>query len=140
MKTKQEFKQNGADIIVSKELAEYLEQNIKQLTRFSKSNVTLQKVEDIRKIEIKKEDIKIVIQSLRLDGIVAQLANTSRTKANEIIVQGRVFINYEEQYKTDKTVKENDVIVIRGKGKFEVNKIEGTTRKNKIILSIKKYI
>ena len=131
---------NGADVVVSKELAEYLEQNVKQLTRFSKSNITLQNVEDIRKIELKKEDIKIVIQSLRLDSIVAQLANTSRTKANEIILQGRVFINYEEQYKTDKQVKENDVIVIRGKGKFEINKIEGATRKNKIILSVKKYI
>lgn len=131
---------NGADIVVAKELTDYLEQNIKQLTRFSKSTISIKNIQDIRKIELKKEDIKIVIQSLRLDTIVAQLANTSRTKANEIIEQGRVFINYEEQYKLDKQIKENDVIVIRGKGKFEISKIEGATRKNKIILSVKKYI
>lgn len=132
--------ENGADIVVAKELADYLEQNIKQLTRFSKSTISIKDIQDIRKIELKKENIKIVIQSLRLDTIVAQLANTSRTKANEIIEQGRVFINYEEQYKLDKQIKENDVIVIRGKGKFEISKIEGATRKNKIILSVKKYI
>lgn len=130
----------GADIIASKEISEYIEQNIKQLTRFSKSNISLQNVENVRVIDLKKEDIKIVIQSLRLDNIVAELANTSRTKANEIIADGRVFINYEEQYKTDKQVKEKDVIVIRGKGKFEVDKVEGTTRKNKQILVIKKYV
>ncbi len=132
--------ENGADIIVSKEISEYLEQNVKQLTRFSKSNISLQNVENIRKIELKKEDIKIIIQSLRLDNIVAQIANTSRTKANEIIAQGRVFLNYEEQYKTDKQIKEKDVIVIRGKGKFEIDKIEGVTKRNKQIITIKKYI
>ena len=113
---------------------------MKQLTRFSKSKVTIQKIENIRKVELKKEDIRIVVQSLRLDSIVAQLANTSRTNANEIIIQGRVFINYEEQLKTDKQIKEKDIIVIRGKGKFEIDKIEGITRKNKQILTIKKYI
>ena len=132
--------ENGADIVVSKEIAEYLEQNLKQLTRFSKSEITIQKIENIRKIELKKEDIRVVVQSLRLDSIVAQLANTSRTNANEIIIQGRVFINYEEQLKTDKQIKEQDVIVIRGKGKFKIDKIEGITRKNKQILTVKKYI
>ena len=132
--------ENGADIVVNKEIAEYLEQNLKQLRRFSKSEITIQKIENIRKIELKKEDIRVVVQSLRLDSIVAQLANTSRTNANEIIIQGRVFINYEEQLKTDKQIKEKDVIVIRGKGKFEIDKIEGITRKNKQILTVKKYI
>lgn len=132
--------EKGADIIASKEISEYIEQNIKQLTRFNKSNVSLQNMENIREIELKKEDIKIIIQSLRLDNIVAALANTSRTKASEIIKEARVFINYEEQYKTDKQIKEKDVIVIRGKGKFEIDKIEGNTRKNKQILNVKKYV
>ena len=93
-----------------------------------------------QQIELKKEEIRIVVQSLRLDNIVSELANTSRTKANEMIEQAKVFINYEEQFKNDKQVKEKDVIVIRGKGKFEVDKLEGTTRKNKQILVVKKYV
>lgn len=132
--------ETGADIIVSKEISKYLEQNIKQLTRFSKSNISLQNIENIKQIELKKEEIRIVVQSLRLDNIVSELANTSRTKANEMIEQAKVFINYEEQFKNDKQVKEKDVIVIRGKGKFEVDKLEGTTRKNKQILVVKKYV
>lgn len=132
--------EDGADIIVSKEIAIYLEQNIKQLTRFSKSNISLQKLENIRQTDLKKEEIRIVIQSLRLDNIVSQLANTSRTKANSIIAEGRVFVNYEEQLKPDKQVKEKDILVIRGKGKFEIDKIEGITRKNKQILTVKKYV
>lgn len=132
--------ETGADIIASKEISEYIEQNIKQLIRFSKSIVSLQNIENIRKIELKKEDIKIVIQSLRLDNIVAGLANTSRTKASEIIESARVSINYEEQFKVDKQVREKDIIVIRGKGKFEIDKIEGNTRKNKQILNVKKYV
>lgn len=132
--------EDGADIIVNKEISKYLEQNLKQLTRFSKSNITLQNIENLRKAQIKKEDIQLIVQSLRLDNIIAGLAKTSRTKANEIISQGRVFINYEEQYKPDKQIKEKDIIVIRGIGKFDIDVKEGETRKNRQIINVKKYI
>lgn len=131
---------NGADIIVDVEISEYLYSNIKQLTRFNKSKISIEKIEDIKKVELKTEEIRLVIQSLRLDNIVAGVANTSRMKADEIIAEGRVFVNYEEQYKSDKQIKEKDTIVIRGKGKFEIDKVDGTTRKNKQILIIKKYV
>lgn len=131
---------DGADIIVSKDISEYIQVNILELTRFSKAKIDTVNIEDIKDIEIKKEEFKIIIQSLRLDSVVAQLVNTSRTKANEIIEQARVFINYEEQQKADKQIKEKDIIVIRGKGKFEIDKIEGNTRKNKQIVIVKKYV
>lgn len=132
--------ENGADIITTEDVAKYILEGAKELTRFSKSKITIEKIEDVKQIEIKKEEIRLVLQSLRLDGIVAQLSNTSRTKASETIKDGRVFINYEEQFKEDKLVKEKDIIVIRGKGKFEVEKLDGITRKSKLILIIKKYV
>lgn len=131
--------ENGADIITSKEISKYLRENLVQLTRFNKAEIETNDISDINYTQTKKEELKIIIQSLRLDSIVAQLANTSRTKANEIITEGRVFINYENEKRIDKQVKENDIIVIRGKGKYEISKLEGNTRKNKQILTIKKY-
>lgn len=131
---------NGADIIVNTDISEYISTNLLELTRFSKSKIDIVSINDIRNVEIKKEEFKIVIPSLRLDSIVAQLANTSRTKADEIIEASRVFINYEEQYKSDKQLKEKDVVVIRGIGKFEIDRIEGNTKKNKQIVIVKKYV
>lgn len=131
---------DGADIIVSKEISEYIKTNLESLTRFSKSKIDIVDISDIKEVEIKKEEIKIIVPSLRLDSVVAQLSNTSRTKANEIILDSRVFINYEEQKRIDKQIREKDILVIRGKGKFEIDKIEGNTRKNKQIVIVKKYV
>ena len=64
------------------------------------------------------EEFNIKVASNRIDSIVAEIAKTSRNKAEEYIDSKRVLINYQEESKYTKNVRENDVIVIRGKGKF----------------------
>ena len=132
--------EKGADILVLKEVANYIEQNISQLTRFSKAKVIIKELEKLQLVEQLKEEIQIIVPSLRLDNIVSELARTSRNKANELIVQERVLVNYETVTKNSKLLKEKDVITIRGKGKFEfIEQIAETKKKNKI-LKIYKYI
>lgn len=131
---------NGADILVIPEMFKFLINNIPTLTRFSKSKIEQINLEDLRKIEVKKEIIKITVSSMRLDNIVAELAKCSRGKANEILEQERVLLNYEIVQKSSKEVKENDNITIRGKGKFFIKEIVGNTRKGRIFLEIEKFI
>jgi enolase len=97
-------------------------------------------IKEIREPNVKKEEIRIVVASLRLDAIVAELANCSRNVANEIIENQRVFINYENEFRSSKLLSEGDVIVIRGKGKFIVKLINGETRKGKLSVTIEHYI
>ena len=131
---------NGADIIACKEICEYLINSLKQLTRFKKSVIEEISLKDIRIPNIKKEVIKITVPTLRLDSIVSELAHCSRTSANDIIVNQRVFINYENETKSSKFLKIGDVVVIRGKGKFIIKEIEGKTRKDKMVLLVEHYI
>lgn len=134
------FDENGADIIVCSNIANYIKQNLSELTRFNKAKIEIIEIEDLRKQVIQKEQFKIIVPSLRLDSIVTQLCNTSRNKAEEIILAERVFINYKPYTKNSKEIKEGDKITIRGKGKFEIGKIIGNTKKDKIILEVEKYI
>ena len=113
----------GAHIIVQNEVIEYIKNNITELTRFSKSKITQKSIEEIHKLEIKKEEIK-----------------TSRTKAEEIIKQERVLVNFEVSIKDSKVLKEQDIITIRGKGRFKLLEIIGNTKKGKFIINIEKYI
>ncbi len=129
----------GADIIVKKETEKFLYANLKTLTRFSNAEVSTIKIKDITKTERKFEDIKIITSSLRLDNIISELAKTSRNKAVEILLQERVFVNYENETKNTKQVKEKDVISIRGKGKFILDEIIGNTKKGNFIINVKKY-
>ena len=129
---------NGADIIISKDILKFLLENLISLTRFSKSDIQEIKLEDLRKIEVKKEEFKITVSSTRLDNIVSELAKCSRNKANELLMQERIFVNYECITKQTKEIKEKDKITIRGKGRFFIKEILGNSKKGKIIILIEK--
>lgn len=130
--------EEGADIFISKEILKFLEINLNELTRFKKANIEEITLDQIRKIDIKKEEITINVSSMRLDNIVAELAKCSRSKASEIISQERVFINFEQTVKVTKEIKVGDRITIRGKGRFEIKEKLGNTRKGNILLLVYK--
>lgn len=130
----------GAQIIAVKELSEYFVTNLSELTRFSKSTISVRPLEDIIKKEINFKEINVILSSLRLDKFVAELGKCSRNKANDLILEGRVFINAENEFKPSKPIKEKDIITIRGKGKFIFDSIERTTKNCKFIVKIQKYI
>lgn len=131
---------NGAEIVALKEISEYIMINLQQLTRFKKSKITLIDVGDLSKKETEFEEFKIVVSSIRLDNFVSELAKCSRSKAIEIIETGRVFINSINELKVSKKLLENDVITIRGKGKFIFFSTDRTTKSGKQVINIKKYV
>lgn len=131
--------QNGADIIVLKEIAEYLKNSLQELTRFRKARIELVSINELEISETKFENLSIIVSSVRLDNFVSELAKCSRTRGIEIIEEGRVFINSILQDKPSKKVNEGDIITIRGKGKFIFDGIERTTKTDRILLNIRKY-
>ena len=130
--------EQGADIIISSDITKFLLTNLPELTRFQKSKIEQINIKDLRELVINKEEIKITISSMRLDNIVAELAKCSRSKALELLMQERVFVNFEIVTKSTKEIKENDLITIRGKGRFKVKEIVGNTRKGRIIIKVEK--
>lgn len=61
---------------------------------------------------------------MRLDSIISVLARCSRNKAQELIKDERIFVNFKEEVRTSIKVEENTYITIRGKGRFKINKIK----------------
>ena len=49
-------------------------------------------------------------------------------------------VNYEGETRNSKIIKEDDIIVIRGKGKFRIFEILGETKKGKIAINVEHYI
>ena len=78
--------------------------------------------------------------ALRLDALISELIKCSRKKANEIISEQRVYVNYDIESRSSFKLKENDVIVIRGKGKYNIKKILGKNKKGKLKVEIEKFI
>ena len=132
--------EDGADIIVVSEFAEILKKELPTLTRFENAKFEILDINDLRKQELKVEEISIIVPSFRLDNFVSDLAKTSRSKAVQIIESERVFINGKCETKVSKQVKSGDIITIRGKGRFVVKEYGGNTRSGRTVVKIEKYV
>ena len=131
---------DGADIIVLKDAEKYVLDGLKELTRFSKAEFTTAKLSELQVEEPKTEKISIIIPSMRIDSIVSEAIRTSRAKATEVIKEEKVFINHELVVKGSKEVKTNDLITVRGKGRFKVGEILNSTKKGNLVIEIEKYV
>ena len=130
----------GADIITLEDFADILKAQLPTLTRFENVKVEINEIQNLQKREIKIEEVKIIVPSFRLDNFVSDLAKTSRSKAVQIIEQERVFVNGQNETKASKAIKVNDIITIRGKGRFVIKGISGTTRSGRNVVVIEKFI
>ncbi len=132
--------EQGADIITLEEFSGILKQELPSLTRFENSKINVEEIQNLQKREVKVEQVKIIVPSLRLDNFVSDLARTSRSKAVQIMEQERVFVNGQNEKKASKQVKLGDIITIRGKGRFVIKEFNGTTRSGRTVVVVEKYV
>lgn len=131
---------DGADIIVEKDISKFLLENLSGLTRFSKSKITIEKIDNLRTVEVRREEREIIVSSLRLDNVISELARCSRNKALDIINMERVFVNFQCETKKTKQIKTGDMVTIRGKGRFYIKELVGQTKSGRVIVKIEKFV
>ncbi len=90
--------------------------------------------------DVKFKDISGTIASFRIDNIVALVTKLSRSKSVEIIKASKVSINHKEIIDSSCVVNFNDVITIRGYGKYIVCSDAKKTKKDRYHVTIQKYI
>lgn len=132
-------KENGADIIVLNEVADFLKNSLQELTRFKSAKIEKISIFEVEKKPQEFEELSIIVSSMRLDNFVSELARVSRTKAIERMNEQKVFVNDSMEMKASKKINPNDVIHIRGKGKFIIGELERQTKSEKFVVKIKKY-
>lgn len=129
----------GADIIALSEISEVLANDLKKLTRFKKSEISVENIKDLTYVETEFENVNIIVSSIRLDNFVSELSKCSRGNASDIIKEGRVFINSINEIKDSKKINEGDLITIRGKGMFIFDGIEKETKSGRYLVNMRKY-
>lgn len=114
---------NSKYIIILNEIEEFIKNN---LTTIGKYNVDIVKRNVSVLVNYHKEFIKkvIIIKSLRLDNFLAKLINKSRDDIKKIINNKLVVLNYNLILKNHINLSENDIISIRGYGKYKIIRIE----------------
>ena len=105
----------------------------------SNKPIKLIKIDDFT-IERDKFLIKnIIITSLRLDVIVGKICNLSRSKASELINSKKILVNYKENINVSSLLKFDDILSIRGYGKYRIGEVGLKTKKDNILLTIYQY-
>lgn len=129
-----------AYVVTFKTMADYLERELIQVGS-SEVQVEVKSYHSVAKhLTPSFKASEVVVSSLRLDVLVAEVAHCSRKDAVDTIKRGRVLLNYVENKEKAKEVKVGDTLTIRGHGKYKVGEILGTTRKENIRIQIKQFI
>lgn len=78
----------------------------------------------------------INVSSLRIDSLVAEVFNISRSKAQELVENGFVFIDMKTIMNNSYIVKENERIAVKSKGKFIFKNVVKRTRKDRFLVLV----
>jgi RNA-binding protein YlmH len=112
------------------------------LNQVGKCPCTVEVIEELETENIKtaSENFVLTSTSLRLDSIVSSICNLSRSKAVDIIHNGKVLLDYVEVKEKDKLVNINEALTIRGYGKYKIIEEIGSTQRGRLRLLVKKYV
>lgn len=80
------------------------------------------------------------VASLRLDAVLAAMLHCSRDQAAGLIRTGKVQVGHVETSSPHLSVYQNDMITVRGKGRFCLQEIGGKSRKDRIFIHYQEYI
>ena len=89
--------------------------------------------------EVRCEEVRDTVSSLRLDAVLSAMLHVSRSTAAELIEAGRVEINHLPVEKPHAPVYEQDVFTVRGKGRFRLTALPGKSKKDRSIIEFFQY-
>ena len=145
--------QNDFYIFLLPHLANYFKYN---LTEIRNNKIELVEVDIELKEKFKQEYIikEYIVSSLRIDNVISTIINTSRNTILEkfqniwngitLLIEEKfqnkeIILNYDENTKPTRALKENDIFSIRKHGKYKFSKVLKTTKKGGYIIEILVY-
>lgn len=114
-------------IIIDQILAETLPYIVDKIAN---QNVKFNEIPSVTIATMELQEKLLRAKSLRIDSIVKVITKSSRVKGQQLIQGKLVKLNYNNVLDITKTIQENDIISIRGYGRFTIGKITMTSKGN----------
>ena len=127
------------DFFVTAEIAPYIIQNFLSAGR-TKLHISQIPLRDARIPEPEVKEIKDTLASLRLDSVISSGFRIGRNLAAQYVSGGKAAIDGLPCEKPDKAVAEGCKISVRGLGKIKLVSINGKTKKDRISVTIHRYV
>ena len=129
----------SCDFFVTAEIAPYIQQNFLSAgrTKIHLDQIPLREAQ-IPEPEVK--EIKDTLASLRLDSVISSGFRIGRSLASQYVSAGKAAIDGLPCEKPDKAISEGMKISVRGLGKIKLVSVGGRTKKDRISVTIHRYV
>lgn len=87
-----------------------------------------------------KRPVSVIVSSERIDGVIARLYNMSRSRSVQHFREKKVMVNGRVMENNSYVMKPEDVISVRGYGKFIFCGVENETRKGRLKVQVLQYV
>ena len=129
---------SSAYVFCQEKIADFF---IKEVCRIRHTNVVIEEVFDIENlITHKEEEVSGTVASVRLDSVIALAFQSSRSSMIPFIEGGKVFVNGKMVVSNGYTLKNEDIVSVRGKGKFRFGGTTNKTKKGRYGVVIYRYV
>ena len=129
----------SCDFFVTADIAPYIIQNFLSAGR-TKLRIEKIPLEDARIPEPEVKEIRDTLASLRLDSVISSGFRIGRSLAAQYVSAGKAAIDGLPCEKGDKAVSEGSKVSVRGLGKIKLVSINGRTKKDRISVTIHRYV
>lgn len=119
-------------------MADYLEKNITQVRHTTMTTEVTKECPAQAAPQFAEEEF--VVSSNRCDTIVAKAYKLSRTQSVELFRAGKIFVNGRQYDRNSGILKAQDIVSVRGFGKFVFRGFLQETKKGRIRVGIARYI
>ena len=127
-----------ARILVDKKMCDYFTANLTQIGG-SLVKTSIDEPENISAKEERVKEIRATVASLRADSIAAAGFGMSRSKAAQEIAAEKIKLNWQTVKNASQSIKEGDILSLRGRGRLEVSEIRGQTKKGRVGVLLKRF-
>ena len=131
--------EEGAVCFVAEDMAPYITAVLEQVSRTAVvAEEAAYSADAVPKRQT--EAVQLTVASLRLDAVAGEAFHLARGKVQTLITRELAQLNWNTVTNVSHSVKEGDMISLRGFGRFRILRVGGKTKKDRTILEIEKYI
>ncbi|MFR4319365.1 MAG: YlmH/Sll1252 family protein [Eubacterium sp.] len=131
------IKDNIAYVYCLEDIAKFISDNLTKI----KHTIVKTDITDYKDISVTPDfkEIMGTIANIRLDSLIATAFGSSRNSIIPLIESGKVFINSKMTTNNGASIKDGDIISVRGKGRFIFDGVIKTTKKGRNLIKIRLY-
>lgn len=123
---------------VHKRMSEYISENLTLVGRDGvKISVCLP---DDVVVSVNYQEITGTVASLRIDALLSEMLNISRDKATRLVESELVAVNHSTVTEKSRDISQDDIITVRGFGKYKLAEIGDINRKGRTRFKVLKYV